>query len=97
MCWTMPASSQQAPPPLPPPQRQPTSNTYTGPTTGRRRHKFSAMFQRGLGSIEPRSAMACRTATFSARRLRRIRRRTALAKALYTRCRRSQSLLAGPR
>jgi hypothetical protein len=46
MCWTVPASAQQAPPPqLPPPQHQPGPNTYAPDELTSAGHRFFAMFR----------------------------------------------------
>jgi len=58
MCWTVPASAQQAPQPpeqmppqAPPPQRQPAPNTYGPDELVGAGHKFFGNVSRGLASI----------------------------------------------
>src|SRR6202011_1698124 len=57
MCWTVPASSQQAPPPqqLPPPQRQPGPNTYGPDELTSAGHRFFGNVSRGLASVIERA------------------------------------------
>src|SRR5439155_4781122 len=57
MCWTVPASAQQAPPPqqmppqAPPPPRQPAPNTFGPDELVNAGHKFFGNVSRGLASI----------------------------------------------
>ena len=70
MCWTVPASAQQPPPPLPPPQqappqqqapqlpppqRQPTPSTYGPDELVNAGHKFFGNVSRGLASVIERA------------------------------------------
>src|ERR1700738_5146140 len=63
MCWTVPLSAQQAPPPaqqapppeLPPPQRQPGPNTYGPDELVGAGHKFFGNVSRGLASVIERA------------------------------------------
>jgi hypothetical protein len=54
MCWTVPASAQQAPP-LPPPQRQPSPYTYGPDELVGAGHKFFGNVSRGLASVIERA------------------------------------------
>src|SRR5260370_33100721 len=57
MCWTVPASSQQGPPPqAPPPQRQPSPYTYGPDELLGAGHKFFGNVSRGLASGIERAA-----------------------------------------
>jgi hypothetical protein len=62
MCWSAPASSQQAPPieqappaQLPPPQRQPSPNTYGPDELTNAGHRFFGNVSRGLASVIERA------------------------------------------
>jgi hypothetical protein len=70
MCWTVPVSAQQGPPPQPypaqqpqypaqppgpPPQRQPTPNTFGPDELVGAGHKFFGNVSRGLASIIERA------------------------------------------
>jgi len=56
MCWTLPVSAQQAPPPeLPPSQRQPGPNTYGPDELLGAGHKFFGNVSRGLASVIERA------------------------------------------
>src|SRR5712675_3792898 len=56
MCWTVPASSQQAPPPeAPPPQRQPSPYAYGPDELLGAGHKFFGNVSRGLASVIERA------------------------------------------
>ena len=58
MCWTVPASAQQAAPPpeqLPPAQRQPGPATYGPDELVGAGHKFFGNVSRGLASVIERA------------------------------------------
>src|SRR6201999_2163580 len=60
MCWSAPASAQQAPPPppaqnLPPPQRAPGPNVYGPDELVNSGHRFFGNVSRGLASIIERA------------------------------------------
>src|SRR6266852_355347 len=56
MCWTVPASSQQGPPPqVAPPHYQPSPNTYGPDELLGAGHKFFGNVSRGLASVIERA------------------------------------------
>ena len=56
MCWTVPASAQQGPPPqYPPPQREPGPSTFGPDELVSAGHKFFGNVSRGLASLNERA------------------------------------------
>src|SRR5580693_8246776 len=55
MCCTVPALSQQLPPPQPPPQREPGPTTYGPDELTSAGHRFFGNVSRGLASVIERA------------------------------------------